>query len=67
LDPISGPGFLCDCGAVVKEWKLLCASEALFLCKLALAFQLAPCTPSDRVDHWMRLLAWAWWSEAVKR
>lgn len=20
-DPISGPGFLCDCGAVVEEWK----------------------------------------------
>ncbi len=20
-DPISGPGFLCDCGAIVKEWK----------------------------------------------
>lgn len=20
-DPISGPGFLCDCGAIVAEWK----------------------------------------------
>jgi hypothetical protein len=22
-DPISGPHFLCDCGAVVKEWESL--------------------------------------------
>ncbi len=22
-DPISGPSFLCDCGAIVKEWERL--------------------------------------------
>jgi len=64
-DPISGPGFLCDCGAVVKEWKRLRASEALFLCRLALAFQRAQDAPVYRVNHrMMRLRAWGWWSEA---
>ena len=23
-DPISGPAFLCDCGAVEREWRRLC-------------------------------------------
>lgn len=27
-DPISGPSFLCDCGAIVKEWERM-RSEAL--------------------------------------
>jgi hypothetical protein len=25
--PISGPGFLCDCGALVTEWEKIAATE----------------------------------------
>lgn len=27
-DPISGPSFLCDCGAIKREWERLCAEQA---------------------------------------
>lgn len=26
-DPISGPGFLCDCGAIVREWERICGEH----------------------------------------
>ena len=26
-DPISGPGLLCDCGAITKEWERLVAEQ----------------------------------------
>jgi hypothetical protein len=28
-DPISGPGFLCDCGAIEAEWKRLRREKGL--------------------------------------
>lgn len=38
--------------------------RALFLCKLALAFQRGLDHAPHRIDQRMRERAWLWWSEA---